>query len=1153
MSSSVLEKLKAKPVLEKIEDFQFKFKIKQDESNDSNDINESIVPNDQNINIQEPVNIKSKPKPRNKTKITDKTKENLINRDDFIKKLNLTVYNKITDENSLKDKDKNNNTSKLIPQQLSEQITDKIETDTLPKPPPKKIKKIPKKLKLVDETSVKTNKPRKTEKPNIQVIADNIDLNEVIGQTSLKSRLPEKENKVIVRANAYYMNNREVFINFINALFKPYKEEFQNVESNISCDRPQNAKFDLLIHQKIVRDYLNLYTPYRGLLLYHGLGSGKTCSSIAITEGMKSDKQVIIMTPKSLRMNYLQELQNCGDTMYKKNQFWEFIPIQQKNDDNLINTLSTILNIKPEFIRKHGGAWLVNVKKDPNYNDLSTQEKQLLDLQIIEMIHRKYNFINYNGLRETHLLNITNDYTINPFDNKVIVIDEAHNFVSRIVNKIRSNNTNSVSMKLYEYLLSAENCRIVLLTGTPMINYPNEIAVLFNILRGYIKTWSIPIKMKVGGSKLNKDVLVKIFEKFDILDHIDYKPRTEMLIVTKNPFGFINVNKNGLYKGVTNFKINNRGDINDSDFIKILTSILNKNDIELISSNIKVDTYKALDDKLDSFETRFIDTSTGNVKNANLLKKRIIGLSSYFRSAQEQLMPKYDKDVDFKVIKIPMSDYQFGVYEQARIQERNVARSAAKKKKKQANLDIYKDTTSSYRIFSRAFCNFVFPENRRPMPKDDNQTITSVIEKGTADEDILDAVSIKEKTSNIDGLYELDDAENLENKAKNERSNDYAERIEREMKYLEDNADKFLTPNGLQIYSPKFLNLLENLKDAEFRGLHLIYTQFRTIEGIGVLKLILDANGFTQFKIKKNNADIWVLDIPQDKKGLPTYALYTGTESDEEKEIIRNIYNSKWHNVPDSITIELSRQSTNNFYGEIIKILMITASGAEGIDLKNTRYVHLIEPYWHPVRTEQVIGRARRICSHQDLPPQFRTVNVFLYLMTFTNEQLSGDGAIELKLKDGGKLNPDIPFTSDETLYEISQIKEKINSQLLKCIKEAAIDCIIYNKPGTKDAVKCFSFGKSSPNSLSYNPSISNEQSDTISQLNRQATTLWVGEEVTLPINGVNTVFIRNPNTNEIYNLDSYNQSVEYKNPEFLINVGKLVKKTDGKFTFVRK
>ena len=70
--------------------------------------------------------------------------------------------------------------------------------------------------------------------------------------------------------------------------------------------------------------------------------------------------------------------------------------------------------------------------------------------------------------------------------------------------------------------------------------------------------------------------------------------------------------------------------------------------------------------------------------------------------------------------------------------------------------------------------------------------------------------------------------------------------------------------------------------------------------------------------------------------------------------------------------------------GDIIKIFMITAAGAEGIDLKNVRFVHLIEPYWHPVRLEQVIGRARRICSHDQLPEKLRTVDVYLYLMTFT-------------------------------------------------------------------------------------------------------------------------------------------------------------------------
>ena len=73
---------------------------------------------------------------------------------------------------------------------------------------------------------------------------------------------------------------------------------------------------------------MNLYTPYRGLLLFHGLGSGKSCSSIAIAEGMKTKRQVIVMTPKSLRENYIEELKKCGDYMYKKSNTGNGFPIQ---------------------------------------------------------------------------------------------------------------------------------------------------------------------------------------------------------------------------------------------------------------------------------------------------------------------------------------------------------------------------------------------------------------------------------------------------------------------------------------------------------------------------------------------------------------------------------------------------------------------------------------------------------------------------------------------------------------------------------------------------------------------------------------------------------------------------------------------------------
>ena len=1100
MSASVLDKLKVKPMPKKIE--QIMVKITEPEQEEKVEIHTTLL---------------------------DKTKDKLVNREDFIKKLKRAVFTKIPEEKS---------PDNIVPTKI---------------PPAKKAKKIAKKLRLEGEKEVgDIREPgvRRTAKPKMDIIADDIDMELLLGDAKVITRLPPKENKVLIRANAYYMNNREVFTNFTNALFRPYKKEIDNMESTISCDRPDDAKFALLTHQKIVRDYLNLYTPYRGLLLYHGLGSGKTCSSIAIAEGMKTSKQIVVMTPASLRMNYLQELKNCGDTMYKKNQHWDFIPISNsKNptgeDAQIVKTLSSILNLTTDFITKNGGAWLVNVSKPKsNLNDLTAQQKTSLDLQINEMITYRYKFINYNGLRTSHLKTMTLDYSINPFDNKVVIVDDAHNLVSRIVNKMKR--PESISMRLYEYLLSAQNCKIVLLTGTPMINYPNEIAIMFNILRGYIKTWTFPLNIK-SSRKINKEELLRIFEQFNILDYLDYKPSSKLLTVTRNPFGFIDVNKDGVYKGVNTFKTNGRGDVSDERFVSIITSILNDNQIDIISTSIQVNTYKALEDSLESFQNRFIEPNSGNMKNENLFKRRILGLTSYFRSAQEQLMPRFDKDTDFKVVKIPMSDFQFGVYEQARIQERKVAKAAAKKKVKQVATDVYTDTVSSYRIFSRAFCNFVFPENRRPMPHE-GEDIESVL-KGSADEDILDAISAKDRVENPNGLYGADDLDLLDNEIKNQTDTTYASRIQTEMDYLKDNAAKYLTPKGLETYSPKFLNVLENIKDPEFRGLHLIYTQFRTIEGIGVMKLILDANGFTQFKIKKDEANIWRLDIPPEKRGMSTYALYTGTETVEEKEIIRNIYNGTWTAVPDTITSELSPISTNNLYGEIIKVLMITASGAEGISLKNTRYVHIIEPYWHPVRIEQVIGRARRICSHQELPPELRTVNVFLYLMTFTTEQLSGDGAIELKLNDVSKFDDAVPVTSDETLYEISVIKERISQQLLTSVKEASMDCAIYNKPGTKDAIKCFSFGKASPSSFSYKPSISNEEVDTVTQMNKKKIT-WKADEVTIPIDGIKKKFARNTQTNDIYDLQSYKDASEFGGEPVL--VGRLIKKPDGKVKFVK-
>ncbi len=1004
-------------------------------------------------------------------------------------------------------------------------------------PPPRRVRKLKKKLVLTtgDSTPASTKpedgekklvvKPgkRRTRKP-MGVATEGPASLLRIGDTAIGERVGPPKEDIRIRASSYYMNNREIFINFITSLYGKYKAELGMTESEATCDRDEDAPFSPMAHQKIVRDYITQYTPYRGVLLFHGLGSGKTCSSVAIAEGMKTSNQIIVMTPASLRMNYIEELKKCGDDLYRKNQFWEFINTQSAPE--LIDPLSSVLSLPVEFIRRQGGAWLMNITKQPNFKDLDSLQKKSLDDQLNEMIRYKYKFINYNGMRMSHLKTLTKDFRVNPFDNAVIIIDEAHNFVSRIVNKMGRDET--LSSRLYEYLMDAQNARIVLLTGTPIINYPNEIAIMFNILRGRIKTWTFNLTINKE-RKVSQEFFESIFKSTvlggNIMDFVEYKPTSTTLVITRNPFGFINKTKKGVYDGV---RVGDRGEISDEDFIGYVTRLLQKNGITVNPAGIRVSSYKALPDTLQDFQSLFIDEG-GDVKNMNLFKRRIVGLASYFRDMYS-LMPKYEKDENFHIVRIPMSNFQFGVYEEARIQERKLELQNARKRKKRGD-GVYEDTVSTYRIFSRAFCNFVFPrpDIKRPLPGRATDMETAVLEE-TADEDMIDAADAQQLEDNVDGRYDGDDidATDMAEVAS------YEERIKTALASLDADKERFLSPDGLETYSPKFLNILENIKDVDHRGLHLIYSQFRTLEGVGILKLVLEANGFARFKVRKD-LDQWRLDIAEADRGKPMFALYTGTETPEEKEIIRNVFNSTWKYVPSSLATELRAISSNNLYGEIIKVLMITASGAEGISLRNVRYVHITEPYWHPVRLQQVIGRARRICSHNELPEPLRTVDVFLYLMTFSQAQLDSDEAIELRLKDKSKIDNLTPVTSDEALYEIATMKEELTTKLLTAVKEASIDCALHSKAGDKEQLKCFTFGSVNPNKFAYQPSYSEEESDAIADRNKTTIT-WEAKE--LKIDGITYAY--NELTGDVYNLESYKRG----NP---VQVGRLEISGKGK------
>lgn len=985
----------------------------------------------------------------------------------------------------------------------------------------------------------------------------------------VNASIPDPKNaENLVRADSYYLDNRKAFINFMNTSLLPYRDISKS--QNISCkdlDKAKKDEFNLLPHQNIVREYMSVYTPYRGLLLYHGLGSGKTCSSIAIAEGLKSSRRVIVMTPASLRMNYMEELKHCGDALFKKTQHWNFVSIL--NNEPMAEESSKRLGIRKAYIEKRRGVWVMDKTQPPNYASLSVKEKRLLDDQLNEMIRFKYRFIHYNGgIRYNTLDEMENQAmrthgTRNPFDNHVVIIDEVHNFISRIVNKIGRKLTNrnetSLSVRLYKHLMNAQNCKLVFLSGTPMINYPNEIGVLFNMLRGYIITWKISVKQMStkDGGKIDTVYFQKILTDVTSTDHIHYTPSTGILEITKNPFGFVNDERDSLKK-----KNDVSGNVTNAQFQDLIIQALRTNGFTIDEKGIQKIYNKALPDEKDEFNKLFLNNtpppppneSTTNttttpvynpILNSLLLKRRIIGLTSYFRSAQEKLMPRFLPSSDINVFKIPMSNEQFAVYNKARSAEREQERNMRKTKRRNQgneNTEGGAEPTSTYRIFSRLFCNYVFPpEIPRPLPQD-GVTLEAYIKKtnGKIDEGDIDNVNVEEKALNIDNDHEVEDLPALEEVRKEVVDTEYEKRIEYAIGLLEKDQGKFFSKTALQRYSPKFLQILENLQNEEYGGLHLIYSQFRTLEGIGILKMVLEANGFAEFKLK-NDKDGWKMDFDIEKDGgKQRFVLYTGTETAEEKEIIRNVFNGNMNFVPATLREQLKAFGDDNIHGDFIRIFMITSSGAEGISLKNVNYVHIVEPYWHPVRMNQVIGRARRICSHEDLTEPNRFVKVFMYLMKVTEEQIKSEDATEMIANDLSKRNPKFVFTTDETLYEISDMKNEVSNTIMKYVKETSIDCTINAtlnmNSDNAEKLECFRFGTANAGELSYRPSYKEEENDEVVVQN-QETQLWEGKEVTLSTRDnrkiAYVVRLRRENepmisplygklTNEVYDKDSY-------------------------------
>lgn len=207
--------------------------------------------------------------------------------------------------------------------------------------------------------------------------------------------------------------------------------------------------------------------------------------------------------------------------------------------------------------------------------------------------------------------------------------------------------------------------------------------------------------------------------------------------------------------------------------------------------------------------------------------------------------------------------------------------------------------------------------------------------------------------------------------------------------------------------SPEWMPELKKKKQKIGIGPGIIYSQFID-SGIGLIGKILKYYGMTEIK---NKQDI------QKNYQSGTFAIISGeVDPDFRMEIVKLCKNPE------------------NKSGKLISLLLITSTGAEGVNTNFMKHVHALEPFWHWSRLAQVFARAVRLGSHLDLPESERFVQPYIYLSdyptVFENEE-------ERKIKN-------TEDTTDLTLYYRAVQNQILIDSFLKTLKESSIDCSIH-------------------------------------------------------------------------------------------------------------
>ena len=628
---------------------------------------------------------------------------------------------------------------------------------------------------------------------------------------------------------------RKAFINWVNDVF--YKNLIDEYKKNPLTIKLNGELKSINIYQMFVKKYLSIETPFRGLLVYHGLGTGKTATSVITSEGLSKNMKITTLLPASLRSEYIKEVKAWGNKLFKiEENNWIFYSIKELNDNKslrerikdkydindikpFINKIfnetknklfSSLDNLSPDYesnkkniikkLDKIRGIYLpvesldketrdiftstgevINGTYNGNIIKLSLEQKEYIDNEINNLISMKYKFIHYNGFPNVHKVdfddiqslkktekegNLTNNQQMvedlkkkylnnfenhnirSPFRNEVIIIDEVHNFVREIINGSPQANI------FYNWIIEAEDVKIIFLSATPIINKPSEIAILFNMLRGSLDIYNFTVKTDINEETLQKTLRDKFYKERSSIEQLHVKKQKGKIIVSfiKNKTNFDSIMVNDIIKTVKHndkslqdffteifnglydtFEQNNisptREEIDklspfkdlklgkEYSFDKDTDILFNKKQtlFNIYENNHDLD----LSDNKNFIEYFFDDMFNISPNKQVLLRRMLLGLTSYYPIDRSSIvdMPniiepeRIDLYEDYTIVKktnvIPcyMSSIQWSNYDQEYSKEKQKRIQQMRRK------HLYDDNNSTFNIRTRQNCNIVYEDD----------------------------------------------------------------------------------------------------------------------------------------------------------------------------------------------------------------------------------------------------------------------------------------------------------------------------------------------------------------------------------------------------------------------------------------------------------